>query len=256
VLRFLGILRYEYHMTVRRWGMWVAYGLLSLLIFLAPNPNDPEIVTRDMVWQYAGQTVFYFNVFMPIIGGIVAADRLHRDGHLGLRELQRSTPLSRWAYVLGKYCGTLLAVLTPIFLLILALSIGTLFINHAPLSILPAAGVAFLAMTVPAYAFVTAFSLACPLVMPLRVYQVLFTGYWFWGNFLDPEVFPTLNGTLLTPGGKFAFEGFFGGYLWAGQEATRYAVRDAVLNLIVLALCIGAVLVCLERYQNWQSQRV
>jgi len=36
--------------------------------------------------------------------------------------------------------------------------------------------VTFLAINVPAYAFLTAFSPACPLVMPLRVHQVLFAG--------------------------------------------------------------------------------
>jgi hypothetical protein len=45
------------------------------------------------------------------------------------------------------------------------------------------------------------------------VYQVLFTGYWFWGNFLNPAALPTLNGTVLTPSGAFAAYAFFGASL-------------------------------------------
>jgi ABC-2 type transport system permease protein len=80
-----------------------------------------------------------------------------------------------------------------------------------PVAFLGYTWLAFLSISVPAYAFITAFSLACPVLMPVRVYQVLFTGYWFWGNFLNPEAIPTLNGTLLTAGGSYAMEGFFGG---------------------------------------------
>jgi hypothetical protein len=40
-----------------------------------------------------------------------------------------------------------------------------------------------------------AFSLACPLVIPLRICQVLFTGYWFWGKLISPKVFPTISDT-------------------------------------------------------------
>jgi hypothetical protein len=122
----------------------------------------------------------------------------------------------------------------------------------APPLFLPISLLAFLAINVPAYAFITAFSLACPLVMPLRVYQILFTGYWFWGNFLNPKAFPTLNGTLLTPGGRFAFEGFFGGFDWS---TTRHTPLEATLNLLVLAACIAIVLVGLERLLTWRAQK-
>ncbi len=115
---------------------------------------------------------------------------------------------------------------------------------------------AFLAITVPAFAFVVAFSLACPMVMPLSIYQILFTGYWFWANFIPPKLFPTLNGTLLTPSGMFAQQVFFGGPVSeALQNAVPYTPADAIANLAVLGLCSAAALVLLDVYLGRLARR-
>jgi ABC-type glycerol-3-phosphate transport system permease component len=112
---------------------------------------------------------------------------------------------------------------------------------------------AFLAINIPASAFVVAFSLVIPLVMPIRVYQILFTGYWFWGNYLNPDVFPTLSGTLLTPGGRYALEAFFGTFNYS--DGSRYSKPEAWLNLLVLSTCVVLVLFSLDRYLAWQAAK-
>jgi ABC-type transport system involved in multi-copper enzyme maturation permease subunit len=172
-----------------------------------------------------------------------------------LRELQNSSPLSRPAYVLGKYFGVLASLLLPVFLWVLAIAVWLPATGQAPWAMVYAMPVAFLAMIVPAFAFVTAFSLACPLVMPLRVYQILFTGYWFWGNFLNPEAIPSISETYLEAAGKHVYEGFFGGFPTAMNMPVEYNALDATLNLVVLALCIVIALVVLDRYLRWQAQR-
>jgi hypothetical protein len=184
-----------------------------------------------------------------VVAGILSADRMRRDVRLGLRELQESTLLSRPVYVLAKYLAALAACLFPLFLWVIAIPAVMTATGRAAADILLAVPVAFLAITVPAFAFVVAFSLACPMVMPSSVYQILFTGYWFWANFIPPKLFPTLNGTLLTPSGIFALQAFFG-------EPGRYTKADAVLNLAVLGLCIAAVLLLLERLLQRQAQQV
>ena len=155
--------------------------------------------------------------------------------------------MSRHVYVLAKYLGSLAASLLPLFLWVMGISVFMALIGRAHASMLYAVPVAFLAITVPAFAFVVAFSLACPLVMPLSIYQILFTGYWFWANFIPPKLFPTLNGTLLTPSGIFAQQGFFG----AGQHTSA----DAVANLAVLALCSAAALFLLDFYLGQRACR-
>jgi len=261
--RFLGIFRHELSMALRRKGLWIAYGLLFLfhtvLLFSPPPLGEMvkgEVISRSEAWSVAGRFLVAVNVFFPVVAGILSADRMRRDIRLGLRELQESTLLSRPVYVLAKYLAALASCLLPLFLWVMAIPAVMIAMGHATVDILLAVPVAFLAITVPAFAFVVAFSLACPMVMPPSVYQILFTGYWFWANFIPPKLFPTLNGTLLTPSGIFVLQAFFGVPASpASQGAGQYTPADALLNLAVLGLCIASVLLLLERFLKRQARR-
>jgi hypothetical protein len=112
-----------------------------------------------------------------------------------------------------------------------------ILMGRAPAGFLWTLCMAFLAIVIPSAAFVTAFSLVLSLFMPLRVYQILFVGYWFWGNYLNANVIPTLNGTLLTTSGLHAYIGYFGGY--PGVEGPLlFSPIDATLNLLVLGVAV------------------
>lgn len=263
--RFAGIFRHELGMSLRRKGLWLAYGLLffffTLLLF-APPPFGQSlrwrVTSSQDLWPTAGRLLVILNAFFPVVAGILSADRVQRDFRLGLRELQDSTPLSRPVYVLAKYAAALASMLLPIFLWAMAVAVAMTAGGRAPLGFLAAVPVAFLAIAVPAFAFVIAFSLACPLVMPLSVYQILFTGYWYWANYVPPKLLPTLNGTLLTPGGMIAWQGFFGGPSLPAAGAAHGHGRGAAeagMNLAVLLLCSAAVLTLLERYLRRQALR-
>ena len=240
-------------MSLRRRALWIAYGLLfvfhTALLFSPPPLGEwvaGEVVAPDAAWSVAGRFLVALNVFFPVVAGILTADRVQRDLRMGMRELQESTPLPVTAYVLAKYAGSLAACLIPVLAWAIAIAVVMTAIGHTPPSFLYAVPVAFLAITVPAFAFVVAFSIVCPLFMPLSVYQVLFTGYWFWANFIPPGLFPTLNGTLLTPSGMFALQGFFGGPVSSAIAGARgFTARDAAANLAVLAACSCAALLAL-----------
>jgi ABC-2 type transport system permease protein len=240
----------ELSMSLRRRGLWIAFGLLfifhTVLLFSPPPVGEwipGETAGRNEVWSLAGRFLVALNVFFPVIAGILTADRVQRDFRLGMRELQSATPLSPAAYVATKYAGALVACLIPLLAWAMGIAVVMTAIGHAAPQILIAVPAAFATITIPAFAFVVAFSIMCPLFMPVPVYQVLFTGYWFWANFIPPKLFPTLNGTLLTPSGMFALQGFFGGPVSAeiaGRAA--HGPGDAVLNLIVLASLTAAAL--------------
>ncbi len=252
--QFLAVMRHELAMSLRRPGMWIGYGLLigfyavtSILPVVPWATYEP--IAAERVWPEAGLSVFMFNIFFPLLAGILSADRLQRDFRGGVRELQRSAPLGVGAYILSKYLGVLLSVLIPIFAMVLlntALMIG---MGIAPPEFAPPSLLAFLLIVLPAHAFVVAFSLACPLVIPLRVYQVLFTGYWFWGNLLSPQAFPTISRTLLNAVGQIPLQVVFHEFQGSTHALdTGYTPLDAVLNPIILAACIAAALLVLNRY--------
>ncbi len=256
---FIGVFRCEYTMSIRRLSLWLAFGLL-LLIYLIPAFGPPDLAgaipAENEILPFVATNAFMLNIFMPVVGGILAADRLVRDQKLGMDELLWSTSLKRGTYLAGKYFATLLSIATPVLLGSLILSAQAVAVG-APLAVLPASVLAFLGINLPAYAFITAFSLVCPLVIPVRVYQVLFTGYWFWGNLLSSKVIPTLNGTYLTPNGLFVSYGFFGGlYQGSGPEHIIISPQiEAVINLAVLGVMIALAMFAADRYLALRARR-
>jgi ABC-2 type transport system permease protein len=247
-------------MSIRRPGLWISYGLLIAFYIVTSimpgvgNLSETEIITAKEVWSEAGLNVFMFNIFFPLLAGILSADRLQRDFRGGVRELQRSTPLTLGAYILAKYLGVLLSVLAPIFVMVVVNTGLIIARGMAPIGILLPSLAAFLLIAVPAHAFVVAFSLACPLVIPLRVYQVLFTGYWFWGNLLSPKAFPTISHTLLNAVGQIPLQVVFHEFQGSTHPLdTGYTSLDAVLNPLVLTACIVAALFVLYQYIRRQE---
>jgi ABC-2 type transport system permease protein len=260
VSQFFGITRHEFNMSIRRPGFWIAYTLLGLFyavsVFIPSPDGSSDVIRPEQIWSEAGHIVFMFNIFMPLLAGILAADRMQRDFRTGVRELQRSTPLSTPAYILAKYLGVVGSVLAPDFILVLIVGLTLVVKGLAPSSFLWPLLLAFLSIAVPAHAFVVAFSLACPLVMPLRVYQVLFTGYWFWGNLLSPQAFPTISDTLLNAVGQYPLQAYFDMYTDSTQAVSEaFTPPEAVLNLIVLATCIAIALFALNSYLRRQARR-
>lgn len=260
VFQFLGVVRHEFNMSIRRPGFWIAYILLCLFyiisILIPSMDGSDDLIHPEQIWPEAGHTVFMFNIFLPLLAGILSADRMQRDFRLGVRELQHSTSLSTPAYILSKYVGVLLSVLAPMFLLVLCTGLALIVKGLAPLEILWPLLLAYLSIAVPSHAFVVAFALAIPLVIPIRIFQILFTGYWFWGNLLSPQAFPTISDTLLNVVGQYPLQGFFSMYVDSTHKVTDgFTAPEAVLNLLVLMSCIFIVLFVLDKYLNWREQR-
>jgi ABC-2 type transport system permease protein len=239
---FWSVFRTEFNMSIRRRGLWLAYGILFVFYFatiIAGRVQADAIPqTRPEMWTDCAQLSFLFNLFLPVVAGILAADRLIRDRTCRMDELLHSTPLRPAVHLLAKYLGVTASLAAPVLVCLLTVRAYTLTLG-APFEMVWMTLATFFAINLPAYTFVTAFSLVCPLFMPVRVYQVLFTGYWFWGNYLSPDVIPTLSGTLLQAGGKVAMEGWFG-ISYGGPMP--FGPIDVVWNLLLLAVCIAAAL--------------
>ncbi len=258
--QFFSIVRHEFGMYVRRPGYWIAYILLSgfYIFSIFAESADPaeNVILPSEIWFEAGNMVFMLNVFMPLLAGILTADRMKRDFTGGIRELQTSSPFSLPKYILSKFLASFAGVLMPIFILTLGAGSVMVIRKVAPVEFLGVLMLAFLSIVVPTHAFVTAFSLVCPLVMPLRVYQVLFTGYWFWGNLLSPKAFPTISDTVLNAVGQYPLQAFFK-VTWDSTHNVEigHTVPEAVINLAVLLVLITLALLAANYYLRLQTKR-
>ena len=256
--RFLGILACEYRMSIKRWGVWLAFLLSSIhvvLYFLPPTEMLAQNYSTSDLLRSAGQMAWMLNLFMPVVAGIAISDRLVRDRKLGVSELFSSTPLNQGTYILGKYAGAVLAVLTPMAAIFLAIASLVVVQSGRPDFYLMALQ-AMLAINLPAYLFISAFSLAVPMVLPLRVYQVLYTGYWYWGNYLNPSFFPSISDTVLNASGRFPMTAFFWkDYFGMETSLSTGSATTACLNWAALITCGAAALVALYIYLSAQKRQ-
>jgi ABC-2 type transport system permease protein len=244
MISFLSIARIEFGMSIRRKGPWLAYGVVFAFYLLAllvgGKFQENASMSMAKLWDTNALLAFMYNLIPPVVAGISTADRLVRDRQLKTDEILRSTPLRVRDYLAGKYLGAVAGAALPALVFIVLLRIYALFMG-APAVTFGMTLTTFLAVNLPAYLFVTAFSLICPLVMPTRVYQVLFTGYWFWGNFVYPEMFPSLSGTVLQASGKVPAEGIFGSYIEMGTMRT-FTALDVPWNVLFLLISITLIL--------------
>jgi hypothetical protein len=256
--QFFGVMKYEYRMSIRRRGILVV--LLLFTIFYSYLAFNIELDTEldggnlQVLLSEAGQTIFFMNLFFPVIAGISSADRAVRDNKLGLREILRSTGMDNTTYVLGKYFGVALSMISVELVIGLAMSLLMVVLTGGPLVFIGYSLLAVLVLSAPGLLFITAFSLACPLVMPVRVYQILYTGYWYWGNFLSPTVMPTVSDTLLNASGRYALQAFFGVQVSVNEPLV--SIGEAVANILVLLLCAGLVLAAMIAYIGRSERKV
>jgi|SRR5450631_2470224 len=252
----LGIFKYEFLMQIRRPSLWVFFGLLAIYGYfvMGGGPTlytaiQQELATHSLLYTIA-DNVSSGELLVPLCVGCMLADRLVRDRRVKVNELFNTMNVSLQRRLWGKYFGALAATTVPLFLVFCFFQ-GHILVASHNLLVIPLFFFAFLVVAVPGLLFVAAFSLACPVVMPLPLYQILFTGYWLWGNlFLKQQVLPTLSRTILTPSGALIANGFFGTDTELLGITPPYT---AVASMLVLLSTAGVVMLILWRFLKWRQ---
>src|SRR5579872_2241297 len=256
---FSGVMRYEYRMQIRRRSLWITYAVFMLLLGAILFGNDSSTIYKIIVHPGAvplSEAVVYWatiiNYHLPIVVGIMIADRLPRDRRTKVQELLTTTPAMLSARVLGKYLGSMLGAISPLVLIYIGSIVYILYQTHNIMAI-PLAIAAFATVALPGLLFISAFSLACTSVMWVSLYQFLFVGYWFWGNLFPPNRgIPTLSNTLLLPLGGNAAMGLFGVQSSNIDHAT---VMQGVASIVLLLGIATLVMVALLYLLKWQQAR-
>ena len=248
-----GVINYEFRMQFRRLALWITFLCIALLFlirggfhtFVVFEPNEPLL---PLVAGWARS----LNFLLPIVAGVILADRLARDRKTRVNELFTSMPGALSIHLAGKYIGSTLATLLPIFLFY-SIGVGSILFHTHDVMTIPYALEAFAAISLPGILFVSAFSIACPFLLWVPLYQFLFVGYWFWGNVLPPRYgIPTLSPTILTPVGGYMASGFFGDNQQLIQNATVTQGVESLLLLLGISLLVMAVL---WQLMKWEQAR-
>jgi ABC-2 type transport system permease protein len=243
---FFGALGYEFRMQVRRRSVWVTFIVLGLFFTQFHRPWYLPLTTP------AGEAIVYWTgevqSILAVAVGVLLADRLSRDRRTRVDELLNTLPGSLSTRLVGKYLGSTLATLIPMFA-VYTVGVGYIVYRWQDVQALPLALATFVAIVLPGVLFVGAFSIACPAILWVPLYQFLFIGYWFWGNLLPSFAgIPTLSDTILTPVGGYMCTGFFNpagreGVCSPGIEgATAVQGVESILLLLGIAALVMFVL--------------
>lgn len=235
-----GAFKHEFRMQIRRRAVWITlaiFAVVTVLLILrnASAPDGSALQPQMNLNQLVGHWSSLVMLFTPIAIGCLLADRLPRDRKTRVEELFATMPGSLGARIFGKYVGTTVATLIPV-LIFYGLGIGyILYLKHDIMVLLWALAY-FGATMLPGVLFVSGFSIACPAVIWVPLYQFLYIGYWFWGALLSVEGFPTLRETILNPIGVTASMAFFNPDPLGPPHALAYQGVQSILALIGLGI--------------------
>ena len=251
-----GSLMYEFRMQIRRRSVWLVFLTLGLFFtqFHQPwyRPLSTPASAAIVYWTGIVQS------FLAVAFGILVADRLRRDRQTKVEELLNTLPGTTGARMFGKYLGSTLATLIPMLAVYVA-GVAYILARWHAVQALPVALAAFAAIALPGILFISACSIACPAIMWVPLYQILFVGYWFWGNLLPGVGIPTLSTTILTPVGSAICTGLFNQNKLEGvcspgiQGVTALQGVESIALLLCLAIVVMFALSGYLRWQrNWQ----
>jgi hypothetical protein len=252
-----GVLAYEFKMQIRRRSLWIVFLCFAALIFrsLLSTISGPTGtgLARFPFFSLIAEGVYISNILLPIPFGIFLADRMARDQRTRVDELFTSMPGSLSLRIIGKYFGSILASFLPMSVCYVII-VGLLLYSTHNILVIPLFLLDFTIIVLPGLLFVAAFSIACPAILWVPLYQFLFVGYWFWGNVLTPASgIPTLSATILTPIGTYMMTGILG-----VKEVPLVSQATPLEGVASIALLLGisALVLCvLWWYLKWQQAR-
>jgi len=225
--------RYEFLMQVRKRSMWIANGVVVLLLGLlsARGREVGDLLHDPDAKATVTSVAVAINLILPVVYGCFLADRLVRDDKLGVAAILDVTPSSGAGRLAGKYLGACAAAAVPLAIVYFGFVALYAATSGRPVAFAWAAAV-FAVVIAPAVLFVGAFALVVPLLIPAPLFRVLFVGYWFWGNAITPDAMPTLASSLVTPVGSYPLQELFGYRGPAGDTELAGPAPGAVFNFL------------------------
>ncbi len=80
MMQLVDLVGQEFKMSTHRAGLWIAYILIALFFVLGLNTTNGEGLTDLLAGraplQEAAEMVYVLNMPLPLVAGILAADRL------------------------------------------------------------------------------------------------------------------------------------------------------------------------------------
>ena len=126
---FLPVASFEWRLQLRSPVLWVGFALFFLLAFGATTVDQIQIGARGNVHINAPyailQTTAIMSVFAVFVVVALVAGTVVRDEETGFAPILRSTRLTKWPYLGGRFTGSVAASLLVLAAVPLAIAVGS-----------------------------------------------------------------------------------------------------------------------------------
>ncbi|MFM2187590.1 MAG: hypothetical protein RIR43_2162, partial [Pseudomonadota bacterium] len=126
---FLPIAAFEWRLQLRSPVLWVGFALFFLLAFGSTTVDQIQIGARGNVHINAPyailQTTAIMTVFALFVVVALVAGTVVRDEETGFAPILRSTRLTKWPYLGGRFAGSVAASLLVLAAVPLAIAVGS-----------------------------------------------------------------------------------------------------------------------------------
>lgn len=239
--QFWGALTSESRMQVRRWSLWIIFGgiaLIQAILLWISVVSDPISSPSELIRVHVHNQMEFLDWLLPLVVGLLTADRLPRERSLRINELIMSTiPGPGW-YVSGKYCANALVIGGYTLLAVLLDGMVQITAGVPPV-ILFSLLIAFWIVLAPVLLLVIAFVFLLSCYFPTRITQILFPIIWLYSTLTGLGPITPAN-TIFAPDGRYALEGFWG--INQALGIPTYTHKEILINIFLL---LSLTLLCL-----------
>jgi ABC-type Na+ efflux pump permease subunit len=202
-------------MQLRKPAIWIAtalpFALYALFAVLGSDSTGLQryrYETSPKVWMV--DALGWFTPVLPMIFGIVLADRLVRDRKLRVAELLDAYPANPGARFVGKYLGACTATAVPVALLYVLVALAFMVWRGQPAALWWGL-TTFVTVVLPLLLLAGSLSFLGPQLMPTPLFRVLIVALFFWAGVTEVESeFPSFAGTVFSLTMDYPLGVFFG----------------------------------------------
>ena len=185
----LTIGEYELKMQMKNISLWVIVLVTSALSIFEQFPYENNLHRIAGLTNHsfiASRSMTLTGIMIMFGCAFILGNRVRMDIKNGTSEVLFSAPISKTAYISGKFLGNYLAALVMCGVFILLNGMVQFFFNPSPFDPLPYLS-SFVFIAVPSMLFVVGLCIGLPVLMGTKLFYTAFSAYMMYCIIIIPE---------------------------------------------------------------------
>jgi ABC-type Na+ efflux pump permease subunit len=185
----LTIAGYELKMQMKNIALWVIVLITFALTIFEQFPSEENLRRISGLSDHsyiASRSMTLTGILLMFGCAFIVGNRIHMDINKGTSEILFSAPISKTAYIGGKFLGNYLAALVMCGVFVFLNGVVQAFFNPSPFEPIPYLA-SFVFISVPSMLFVVGLSIGLPVLMGTKLFFTAFSAYIMYCMIIVPE---------------------------------------------------------------------